>query len=342
MTTIRDLALEAGISPGAVSRILNHDATFSASEQTRRKVFDVAEKLHYIKKTSPNASSGTLTFGILQWYSIRQELEDPYYLSIRLGAEKYCSANNINVIRSFKGDSDFFSNLHNVDGLICIGKFSDSEIVQFSSVSENFILVDMYTTRILHNSITLDFENATLDALTYLTSLGHKHIGYLGGREYTDDKTLYFEPRKAFFEEFCKRHLIEYSPYLLEDTYTIKSGYDMMSELIANGKLPTAIFTASDSIALGAIRALSEHGYHIPSDISIIGFDNINAAAYSTPPLTTISAPSELMGEYASNFLATSHDFYVKYKIPIQIKLPCFLKKRSSCAAPFSFHNSEN
>ncbi len=338
MTTIRELAIEAGLSPGAVSRILNHDVTFSASEQTRKKVFDAAERLHYIKKTSPKTSSGILTFGILQWYSIRQELEDPYYLSIRLGAEKYCSANNINVVRSFKGDSDFFSNLQNVDGLICIGKFCDSEIEQFNKISKNYILVDMYTTRILHNSITLDFENATLDALTYLTSLGHKCIGYLGGREYTDDKHLYFEPRKAVFEEFCNKNLIDYKPYLLEDTYTIKSGYDMMSALIAKGKLPTAVFTASDSIALGAIRALSEHGYCIPSDISIIGFDNINAAAYSTPPLTTISAPSELMGEYASNFLATTHDFYLKYSVPIQIKLPCFLKKRSSCAAPFSSH----
>lgn len=339
MATVRDIAKIAGVSPGAVSRILNQDATLSVSEETRARVLSVAKEMNYVNrrtlKTSlENTHARPLTFGILQWYSVKQELEDPYYLSIRFGAEKYCAAHGINVVRAFKGDSDYLSSLHDVDGLICIGKFAISEIKQFEVITKHFILVDMFTESILYNSITLDFMHATIAALDYLTSFGHTHIGYLGGQEFTEDGHLYHDVRRTTFEDYCLKHNITYKPYSSVDAFTIESGYRMMSKLIAAKKLPTAIFTASDPIALGAVRALSEHSYRIPEDISIIGFDNISASAYSTPPLTTIGAPTELMGEYAANFLATSRPVYNEYHIPIQMTLPCTLIERSSCAVP--------
>ncbi len=336
MPTIREVAEAAGVSPGAVSRILNHDITLSVSEPTRQRVLSIAQKMNYVKKSSGRQSNGTLTFGILQWYSIRQELEDPYYLSIRLGAEKYCSEHSINVIRAFRGDADYLSSLRGVNGLICIGKFAEEEIRSFSDITPNFILVDMHTTRILHNCMTLDFLHATTDALDYLISLGHKKIGYLGGKEYISADTVYFEQRKSVFEAYCKEKGLIFESYVYEDTYSIESGYSMMKQLLSHNDLPTAVFTASDAIALGAIRALNEAGLHIPDDISIIGFDNINASAYTNPPLTTINAPTELMGEYAANFIMTSLSLYRQYHIPMQMMLPCSLIKRGSCTKVIS------
>ncbi len=332
MPTIREVAKAAGVSPGAVSRILNHDITLSVSDTTRQRVLSIAQEMNYVKKNSEKKIRGSFTFGILQWYSIRQELEDPYYLSIRLGAEKYCSEHNINVIRAFRTDADYLSSLRGVNGLICIGKFAEPEIKTFSSITQNFILVDMHTTRILHNCMTLDFLHATTDALDYLVSLGHQRIGYLGGREYISENTVYFEQRKSVFETYCKEKGLIYEPYIYESTYSIESGYLMMQQLLQLEKLPTAIFTASDAIALGAIRALNEAGLHIPSDMSVIGFDNINASAYTNPPLTTVNAPTELMGEYAANFIMTSLSLYRQYHIPMQMTLPCTLIKRGSCA----------
>ncbi len=342
MATIRDIAKAAGVSAGAVSRILNQDATLNVSSQTRERVLSIAAELNYVNRRKQKTSvtetqpTETRTFGILQWYSLRQELEDSYYLSIRLGAEKYCAAHGISVIRAFKGDTDYLLALQGVDGLICIGKFANSEIEQFKKISSHYILVDMCAEQISHNAITLDFAHATTAALDYLTSLGHTHIGYLGGKEYMEDGSLYQDTRQIVFEDYCLKHDITYQPYLSIDAYTIEAGYDMMSKLIAGKTLPTAVFTASDSIALGAMRALSEHGYHIPADISIIGFDNINASAYSTPPLTTIGAPAELMGEYAANFLSSSRSVYEEYHIPVQMMLPCTLIERDSCAPRFS------
>lgn len=331
MATIREIAAKAQVSPAAVSRILNNDASLNVTVSTRQRVFDAAAELGYEKKERTKKTPDTLTYGILQWYSPKQELDDPYYLSIRLGVENYCSEKHINVVRAFRSDSDHMASLAGADGLICIGKFDQKEIESFKKLTPRFILVDMYTSRVEYNSISLDFENAVLDVMNHLHALGHKTIGYLGGKEYLSDERIYPDMRRKVFKAFCTRHNITYVPYTLEDTYTSEAGYRMMSELIQKESVPSAIFAASDSIAIGAMRALSEHGYQIPEDVSIIGFDDISSAAYTAPPLTTVHAPAYEMGAYAAAFLMTQYPLFEQYKTPLHMTLPCRFVKRGSC-----------
>ena len=101
-------------------------------------------------------------------------------------------------------------------------------------------------------------------------------------------------------------------------------------ELIKNKKLPSAIFAASDPIAIGAMRALKQYDIKIPEDISIIGFDNIETTNYTDPPLTTVFAPTFDMGFMAARqlFDAFKHNENIS---PIKILLPCFLIERNSC-----------
>ncbi len=133
----------------------------------------------------------------------------------------------------------------------------------------------MKTSKIHCNTIVLDFHAAVIEALEYLYKLGHRKIAYLGGKEILPDNSIYFEERKDAFVRYCQDHSIEYKAYLYEESFTAESGYEMTKKLIAHGDLPTAIFAASDPIAIGAMRALYEAGYKIPEDISIIGFDDI-------------------------------------------------------------------
>lgn len=267
------------------------------------------------------------TIGIVEWYTLQQELEDPYYLSVRQGAEEFCRKNNIQIFRTFKDDINYLETLKNVDGLICIGKFNHAEMELFQKISRHIIFLDMSTSSIYTNTISLDFTNAIKDALNYLTTLGHKKIGYLGGKEYIDSHTIYNDDRKKIFIEYCEEHDIEYIPYTLEDTFTRESGYTMMCELIHKKTLPDAIFAASDPIAIGAMRALQENNIRIPDDISIIGFDDISAASFTTPPLTTLYAPASEMGEYGANVIYHMQN----NKTPIKIILPCTLIERESC-----------
>ena len=106
----------------------------------------------------------------------------------------------------------------------------------------------------------------------------------------------------------------------------------MTCDLIRSKTLPTAIFAASDPIAMGAIKALTEYGYRIPDDISVIGFDDISIAEFTTPPLTTIHAPAYNMGHYGASIL--HHIIRQQFGTAMKIQLPCSLAVRESCAAP--------
>ena len=313
MATIKDIAEKAGVSSATVSRILNQDDTLSVTEETRARVLKIADGLNYRKKGK--GTTKRTTIGVFQWYSLFQELEDPYYQNIRVGIEKYCADQNIEVIRAFQSDPDYLKTLSGVDGLICIGKFAQKDIKAFEQLTDNIIFIDMRTSRISFNNIVLDFHQSVIDVIDYFVELGHTKIGYLGGKEYIGEDTVYFEQRKETFINYCRKLELCYEPYVLEEEFSAESGYQMMNRLIESGQLPTAVFAASDPIAIGAMRSLYEHGYKIPEDISIIGFDD--------------------MGEYAANFVAKLYnEVPSEYKTPVRLTLPCTLIKRQTCGKP--------
>ncbi|MDO4168839.1 MAG: LacI family DNA-binding transcriptional regulator [Lachnospiraceae bacterium] len=330
MATLKDIAELAQVSPATISRILNNDQTLSVTAETREKVLTIAKKLGYEKKAKHNKQQkSTITIGIFQWYSMFQELEDPYYQAIRNGIEARCADLNVRVIRIFKTDQDYEKQLSKVDGLVCIGKYSPKSIAYFQKITDHLIIADMYSSRIYFNSITIDFHQAVYDIMDYLVSLGHRKIAYLGGIEYVGDD-IYFEQRKVLFIEYCMKHNLEYEPYLIEGEFTAESGFQMMTQLIQSNQVPTAIFAASDPIAIGAMRALHKAGIIIPDDISIIGFDDISVASFTNPPLTTVHAPAETMGKIATNFLCQSI-YGQSEETPVQVVLPCKLIIRDSC-----------
>lgn len=332
VATLKDIAQKANVSPATVSRILNNDETLSVTEKTRETVLKVAQDLNYIKKKLSNPS---IVIGIFQWYSLFQELEDPYYQDIRIGIEEYCANQDIEVIRTFRSDSNYMESLKGVQALICIGKFPEEQLRMFKTITDNVIFIDMKTSRIICNTIILDFKHAVTDALDYLTGLGHTHIAYLGGTEYLQDDTIYYDERKDTFISYCKAHDICYQPYLMDGEFSAESGYQMTLDLIRQGNMPTAIFAASDPIATGAMRALYENGYKIPDDISVMGFDDIHSSAFTTPPLTTVHAPAKLMGKYAAHYVThLAKDISIEDRLPIQLALPCRLSIRQTCGKP--------
>lgn len=171
---------------------------------------------------------------------------------------------NLEIRRAFQSDPDYMNTLRGVQGLICIGKFNDKQIQLFESITPNVIFVDMQTSKINCNTISLDFEQAVVDALNYLTSLGHTSIAYLGGKEYLNDDTVYFEQRKDTFIRYCKEHQISYEPYLKETEFSADAGYQMMMELIEAGTLPSAVLQPATLSLLGRCSALYQKGYRIP------------------------------------------------------------------------------
>lgn len=106
----------------------------------------------------------------------------------------------------------------------------------------------------------------------------------------------------------------------------------MMNDLLKLDVLPTAVVSSSDPIAIGALHALTDKGFRVPEDISLMGFDDTSLSAFTTPPLTTIHAPAYDMGNFGANIV-----FNILKHQPataLKIKLPCKLMERQSCGKP--------
>ncbi len=330
MATIKDVAKRAGVSVATVSRILNQDRTLSVKDETRAAVQEAAEALGYKPRIS-RAVNNRKHIAIVQWISAYKEESDPYYYNIRMAVENYFISKKIGVTRYYVENlDDMFNNTH-VDGLICIGKFSLDQAASFQAFNKNLIFVDSNPDSSKYTAVVNDLEKATITAVDYLKTQGHTHIGYIGGREYIGSSDeLYLDARERTFKKIVesdsKLSTKEDDIYLGE--YDSKTGYNYMSEAIQKGNLPTAFVCASDTIAMGALSALGSYEDVLPHQVSIIGFNNINASKYMNPPLTTISLDTKVMGEMAANLLL--HLINSKKIIPTKISLTTNLVERKS------------
>lgn len=328
MATIKDIAERAGVSIATVSRVLNLDQQLSVSEDTKKRIFEAAEALDYVTMKSRRTKKQRYTIGIVHWYTSSQELRDPYYLSIRMAVEKLCEKEGILVkylpleVESKEGKD--------LDGVIAIGKFGKKEVKRLESLCANLVFVDCSPSPQKHDSVVIDHEVGVQEALSYLIDLGHDQIAYIGGCEYGDrGEELLTDYREVAYRMFMMSKGLMNEDWILRGMFEPEDGYRLMNELLDLEGVPTAVFVASDPMAIGAYKALSERGLEVPSDMSLIGFNDIQAAKFLTPSLTTIKVYTDYMGEIAVETLMERMES--KREICKKIALPTFLIKRESC-----------
>lgn len=302
MATLKDIAKLAGVSVAAVSRVLNHDTGLNVSEDTRKKIFEVAEELGYqtIRQRSKNLNK-RIRIGVIHWYSQKEELGDPYYLSVAKGIEKECFIKKIEFVSIFKdGDKYTAVELDDLDGFIAIGKFSKEDIGEFSMYSKNIVFVDYSPDDKVYDSVIVDIRNAALEVLNHMFRRGHKRIGFIGGREYVGkNKESIEDERERAYRKFTGGKGIYNEGDIYIGSFTTEDGYNMMKRAIQKGKLPDVFFIASDSMAMGAMQALYESGISVPNQVSIASFNDIHTSKYLIPPLTTVRVHTEFMGATA-------------------------------------------
>lgn len=309
MATIRQIAKEAGVSPATVSRVLNEDDTLNISKETKRRILEVTERLAYTKHKNKNRQVIKIKkkFALLNWYSEHQELNDPYFISIRVGIEDSCQNNDI-ILDKYYHSSKLHTQIKNknYDGLIILGRHSDKDIKFFKTISNNIVFVHSNDPKYKHDCVLADFLSLTKDVLEFLLSKNHKKIAYIGGREKINDLyDTYIDARETEFERFLLSKNLFNKNYFYVGKYKMQSGYELANKLIENNKnnLPTAIFTGNDSIAIGTAKAIKEQGLSIPNDIAIISVNDIPTLQYLSPALSTVKIYSEFMGDTAVKLL---------------------------------------
>lgn len=332
MATIKDIANNVGVSIATVSRVLNLDETLNVSDETRKKVLEVAEKLNYITIKERKNRGKVYNIGIIYWYNDTQEINDPYFLSIRMAVERKCSEEevnfkNVDFQRVLNGN---FNDYTNLDGIIAIGIFDDSDIEKMRKISKNIVFIDSSPNEKMYDSVVVDFKNAVKESMEYLYSLGHRKIGYIGGICYSrSEKSVFVNYREKTYKEFMKNIGGFKEEWVLKGRFSPDDGYKLMKKALSQEERPTAFFVASDPMAIGAYKAAFELGVKIPQDISIIGFDDIYTAQFLTPPLTTVKVHKDIMGEIAVETLLDR--IRKKRTIGRKIVLSTELIERESC-----------
>ncbi len=341
MATLKEIAEKAEVSLATVSRVLNADETLSITPEKRKLILEVAEELEYESprqkrykrenaKRLNKMKQRKLCFGLLHFLSPNEELEDPYYISIRVGIEKKCSEQNIELVKVYRDEEGYpMGQLKNFDGLVAVGKFAAEDIISIKQYCPNIVVVDGSPVPEEVDSVIVDIEAVMIKILDFVIEQGFKRIGYFGALEkYDDYKTYLGEMRMTAFVEYLTEKGL-YDPSLVYlDSFTSKSGYNMFKKAAEEGNLPEIIIAGNDSVALGIMRGAFEADLRIPDDISIIGINDIPTARYTIPPLSTVKLYSEYMGATAVNLLNENEE---DRKVPKKIVIPSKMIIRNTC-----------
>lgn len=327
MATMKDVAELAQVSIAVVSRVLNEDQSLSVPESTRRRVIEAAHQLNYKvkKRRQRSAAAKPKTIAIVDFHPEEQERDDPYFWPMVRGIELECQEQGLPYPAKFyvKTASEFEpSSLSHFDGVLVIGGEVWNGWDNFKH--PNVVFLDHCPDVSRYSGVVLNFSGAVTDVFRHLWQLGYRDFAYVGG-----PRIFGVDERELTFRNHVKAAL-GVEPPVYRGEWSTAGGYEATKLLLSNqSSLPRAIFVASDPMAIGVIRALSEDGKRVPEDVAVVGFDDIEMAAYVTPALTTIRVQPELMGRIGVRMLLHPYDA----DVPVQVMMPYQLVVRESCGA---------
>lgn len=300
--SLKDLAELLGLAPATISLVINRSRVADTIPQdTKDRIFAAVQKYKY----RPNFFARSLraqrsfTIGV-----IVPEVSDGYSASVMSGIEDFLLQEGyFYFVASHRHRADLIDEYprlfleRSVDGLIAVDTpWSLSLAVPVVTVSGHNQVEGV-------TNIVLDHERAAEVALQHLSQLGHSQIAFIKGQEFSSDTEI----RWNNIEKVAQKIGLPISPALVAqlqgDSPSPELGYQATRKLLGTRKPFTALFAFNDISAMGAIRAIREAGMQIPKDVSVVGFDDIQSAAYQNPGLTTVRQPLREMGRIAAETL---------------------------------------
>ncbi len=310
-----DVAEKAGVSMTTVSRVINHDKTMNVSKETEEKIWESVKELGYqIKKKTTKSTVRSKTKNI--GYVLTKDefsFEDSYFSDIIRGIESELISHKCNLSFALSVNEMNTDNLHKklepfiCDGVILIGDIPFHISQYFAENQIPAVEIFKGFDQFKNDRISINFEHSSYQLVDRLIGLGHKKILYLGdisGFEPDSFHLFEYEERLQGYVMAHLAHHLDISPSLIRNiNWDMETSYIETKKILQGCHSITAVFAANDRMAIGAMRAIQELGYSIPSDISVVGCDNIEFSQYVTPPLTTIAYPREELGKEAIRVL---------------------------------------
>jgi DNA-binding LacI/PurR family transcriptional regulator len=330
--TSADVAARAGVSRTTVSFVLNDRPGANISSATRERVFAAATELGYHAHASARTLAGgkSHTLGLVLRQSAEQVAADQLLAETLRGLVTAARAATYRVLVEplMPGDGVFIDLLHSrrADGLVISGPRIDDPGLS-DLTSDGFpIVLQGSLPGVEIPSVDVDNMTAARGAVEYLLGKGHRRIAcitnapleYTAARERLDGYRAALEANGIGYDESL----------VVQAAFDAASGSRAMIELLERTTFD-AVFVASDVVALGAIAALRRAGLRVPTDVSIVGFDDIALSAFFDPPLTTVHVPAYDLGLAAGRALL---DRIGGRPVPSRTLLPTELVVRSSTA----------
>ena len=304
-TTIEDVAALAGVSRQTVSRVLNNPD--SVADETRARVLAVIEKLNYRPSASARslASRRTFILGILT-----ADLSDYTHARIIEGTEAEARKHGYMTFVSGAEGSPLGEPLHSsllsqhrAEGLFIVyhGADCDNHAI-FEDIPNGLPVVSIGYARHRENVTTLGIANygGARQATAHLLSLGHRRIAHITGSPEMYESQ---ERQLGYAEALQEAGVAPDGTLTAAGDWSSASGYGATLELVDHDSGFTALFAQNDRMAMGAIRALHERGLRVPEDVAVVGFDDIPAAPYFCPSLTTVHHPFYKVGQAGARLL---------------------------------------
>ncbi|NLW09724.1 MAG: LacI family transcriptional regulator [Firmicutes bacterium] len=300
MITIKDVAKRVGVSPSVVSRALNN--RYGVRESTREKIVRAAKEMGYY----PNAAARSLvtrrtaTIGVMM-----ADLSEPYYTQIIKGMEFSASKSGYTLLFSNSYESLEKSKVlekmvyaERVDGVVIVGSNIEEQeyILKLVERKVPFVLLERDFADPCINCVYVDNVYGGYLATKYLLDKGHTRIAHISGK-------IGFQVALDRLEGYKKALREAGLPFekklVIPGNFVWQDGYAAMKKLLRLRPRCTAVFTANDTMAFGALQAITESGLSVPEDIAVMGFDDLEFSSLTNPPLTTVSQPRYEMGKEA-------------------------------------------
>jgi len=313
-----------------VSRVLNESD--SVREETEKRVLRAVRALDYLPNETARdlRKKTTRTIGVLL-----PNMHGEFFAQVTRGLDQRAREENLHLLVSnshtdeAEAESVLRSLIGRVEGLIILWPRLDIEFLE-AFVPDDLPIVLLNTSGGASRFQTLSFDNraGAYAAVEHLAEHGHERVAILTGEPANFDAQ---ERLAGYRRAVAELGLAADSALELEGDFTQESGRSAVDRLLALNPPPTALFASNDSMALGALRGLHEAGVRVPDDVAVVGFDDIPTAAYATPSLTTIRAPTIEMGQQATEALL---ELSRGEAAPAHQSLDTHLVRRESCGCP--------
>ncbi|MGA2808090.1 MAG: LacI family DNA-binding transcriptional regulator [Terracidiphilus sp.] len=287
--SMREIAKLAGVSNATVSRVL-HGSNL-VTEETTRRIQKIIQDLNFV----PNNSAAHLKSGKSQIYGIIvPDLSNPFFTEVVKLFEGLLAENEQELLVA---NTDSHSTrmhrsvrrmlLRRVDGVALLT--SEPEAASLDSLVQNQIPVVTANRQGVANGLSdimIDLANGMTQVIAHLKELGHRRVGFIGGRVGLATSRV---RRESFLEAVVKLGLSSREGWMVEGNSRIDGGSAAMAKILAQPEIPTAVVAANDLTAIGAMRTAHKRGLRVPDDISIAGCDDIEMSDIVVPALTTLS-----------------------------------------------------